>query len=82
MVSKREHDCEVLLGDDLEPTFANAIRIEDCAGDATECYLDFLLYIPNLDRAFVVSRIKIKREFLGTLREHLATSLGELLFQA
>lgn len=82
MPAKKDHECEVLLNDDLKAQFANAIRIEDNPDDPTECFLDFLLYAPAIDRAVVVSRIQIKRGFIAHLRDHLDNSLNEILFQA
>lgn len=73
--------CDVLLGDNLEPLSANAIRIADIEGLPSDCFLDFLTYIPHLDKAVVVSRIQIKRGFLPHLLDYLADNLGKPLLR-
>lgn len=62
--------------------FANAFRIMDNPGGKPECFLDFLLYSASENRARVVARIQVSREFLPTIRDRLDDVLLELAAQS
>ena len=54
--------------------FSNAFRVEE--GPGAECFLDFLLYSSVEDRAVVVARVRVPRDFLPLVHGRL----GEVLF--
>lgn len=56
-------------------TYANAFRVVEEAGP--DCFLDFLVYSANEQRAKVVSRVRIRRAFLESLRDTLAEAYVE-----
>lgn len=63
--------------DSPEPITANAFRVLDQPGDA-ECFLDFLAYDDARHEARVVSRLRVRREFLPAMRDRLSETLGEV----
>lgn len=46
--------------------FANAFRVVDEVGP--DCFLDFLIYLGQEHEAHVVSRVRIRKEFLSIVR--------------
>jgi len=56
-------------------TFSNAFRVVEEAGP--DCFLDFLVYSANEQRAKVVSRVRVRRAFIDAVRETLEDALGE-----
>lgn len=67
-------ECEV----DLNPqsvfgTFANAFRLLE-EGDG--CLLEFLVYSATEQRAEVVQRVQVRREFVPAIRDRMSESLG------
>lgn len=55
--------------------FANAFRIVDEVGP--DCFLDFMVYSADLHEATVVSRIRVRRDFLPSLRDSLSSAMAE-----
>jgi len=53
--------------------FANAFRVVEEAGD--DCFLDFLVYSEQEQEATVVSRVRIRREFLGAICDRLGEAM-------
>ncbi len=49
--------------------FANAFRIVEEAGP--DCFLDFMAYSAQEQRAEVVSRVRVRRAFLDSVRDLL-----------
>lgn len=63
-------DLEVELPLDLATgTYSNAFRVVEEAGP--DCFLDFLVYSANEQRAKVVSRVRVRRAFIEAVRETL-----------
>jgi len=56
--------------------FANAFRVLE--GDGEGCLLDFLVYSASANKASVVSRIRVRREFLPSIRDSLSMALTEV----
>ena len=56
---------------------ANAFRVLD-DGNGVSCFLDFLVYKPEKNKACVLSRIQINRGFLSVIRDRLDISLKEI----
>jgi hypothetical protein len=56
-------------------SFANAFRVVDEVGP--DCFLDFLVYSAAEREATVVARIRVRRDFLGAIRERLAEAMLE-----
>jgi len=74
--SRRVH-CEVDVKEGVQyGVYANAFRVLD-EGDG-DAVLDFCLYSATESKAVVVSRVRVKRDFLGSVRDRLSESLGEI----
>jgi len=56
---------------------ANAFRVLD-DGTGVSCFLDFLEYDPEENKARVISRIHISRGFLSAIQDRLNFSLREI----
>ena len=56
--------------------FANAFRVVSSEGE--ECVLDFLVWSAAENRASVVSRVRVRREFLTAIRDHLEELVEEV----
>lgn len=66
-----QEDFEIVVDDERKVgTFANAFRIVEEAGP--DCFLDFLVYSAQHQRAELVSRVRVRRAFLGAIRDSLA----------
>jgi hypothetical protein len=55
--------------------FANAFRVVEEVGP--DCFLDFMVYSADIQEATVISRVRVRREFLGSIRETLSTAMQE-----
>lgn len=55
--------------------FANAFRVIEEIGP--DCFLDFMVYSAEAKEATVVSRIRVRREFLGSIRTTLKKAMQE-----
>jgi len=55
--------------------FANAFRVVDEVGP--DCFLDFLVYSAAEGAATVVARVRVRRDFLGAIRERLGEAMLE-----
>jgi hypothetical protein len=70
-------DCEItFLEGGQFGHFANAFRVVDDSGP--DCFLDFLLYNYNENRAVIVSRIKISKDFIPSIRLRLEEAFSEI----
>lgn len=49
--------------------FANAFRIVEEVG--VDCFLDFMIYSAAEHEATVISRVRVRREFLPAIRQQL-----------
>jgi len=56
--------------------FANAFRVLE--GDDEGCLLDFLVFSASANKASVVSRIRVRREFLPAIRDSISMTLTEV----
>jgi hypothetical protein len=54
-------------------TFANAFRIVEETGP--DCFLDFMVYSASEEEATVVSRVRVRRQFLAEIRSQLGAAL-------
>ncbi len=71
----RHLDCPVHLGDQPPAgAFANAFRILSPEENG-DCVLEFLIFSPNAQKAYVVRRVRIRREFMPVVLGQIATSL-------
>lgn len=73
MAESSEFDTDLLIvvdDDEKLGTFANAFRVVEEAGP--DCFLDFLAYSAQEQRARVVSRVRVRRAFLPVIRDTLA----------
>jgi hypothetical protein len=55
--------------------FANAFRVVEEVGP--DCFLDFMIYSADLQEATVVSRVRVRREFLPNIRKTLSCAMEE-----
>lgn len=55
--------------------FANAFRIVEEVGP--DCFLDFIVFSGQEQKATVVSRIRVRKAFLPSLRSSLEEALSE-----
>jgi len=66
----------VNVGDDVKfGLFANAFRVVEEIGP--DCFLDFILYSATEKEATVVSRVRVRREFVPSIRETLSDAMKE-----
>lgn len=77
-MAEREQTTKVHVEEGVKfGTFANAFRVIDEVGP--DCFLDFMIYSSDLQEATVVSRVRVRREFLPSIRTTLSTAMKELL---
>jgi len=55
--------------------FANAFRVVEEVGP--DCFLDFMIYSADLQEATVVSRVRVRRDFLPHIRNTLTSAMEE-----
>jgi hypothetical protein len=53
--------------------FANAFRVVEEIGE--DCFLDFMVYSAQEEEAVVVSRVRVRRDFLAAIRDRLEEAL-------
>ena len=74
MSDQLKRDTKVKVEPDVKfGEFANAFRVVEEAGD--DCFLDFLVYSAQEEEAVVVSRVRIRREFLGAICDRLGEAM-------
>lgn len=54
-------------------TFANAFRVVEEVGP--DCFLDFMVYSASENEATVVSRVRVRREFIHEIRSQLKAAM-------
>ena len=70
-------DCEItFLEGGQFGHFANAFRVVDDTG--SDCFLDFLLYNYLENRAVIVSRVKIAKDFIPSIKLRLSEAFSEI----
>ena len=66
----------VTVGEDVKfGEFANAFRVVEEIGP--DCFLDFIEYSADLKEARVVSRVRVRREFLPSICETLSNAMRQ-----
>lgn len=65
-----------IVGAQREGPSANAFRVVDHPGP--ECFLDFLAYDEGTRVAEIVTRVRVRREFLPIIRNQLDKSIAPL----
>lgn len=69
-----EIGCEIEISEEQSfGVFANSFRI--VPDTQYECYLDFLVYSATNNRAKVLSRIRVRNDFLVTIKDRLNSLL-------
>ncbi len=72
----RHLDLPVHLGDQSPAgVFANAFRILS-PPDTDECVLEFLIFSPAEQKAYVVHRVRLSRELVPVVQRQIRLSLG------
>lgn len=73
-MSGSEKNTKVRIEPDVKfGEFANAFRVvEEVGGD---CFLDFMVYSAQAEEAVVVSRVRVRREFLTAIQDRLKEAL-------
>lgn len=75
-MSQSERITKVRVEEDLKfGLFANAFRIVNEVGP--DCFLDFMVYSSDAHEATVVSRVRVRREFLPSIRRSLSSAMEE-----
>ena len=59
--------------------FANAFRVVEEVGP--DCFLDFMIFSADAQEATVVSRVRVRREFLPSIRKTLSCAMEEFPVQ-
>jgi len=55
--------------------FSNAFRVVEEVGP--DCFLDFMIYSEDAQEATVVSRVRVRRVFLDSIRKTLSAAIEE-----
>jgi len=75
-MAKAPHITKVNVADDVKfGQFANAFRVVEEVGP--DCFLDFMVYSAAEKEATVVSRVRVRQEFLPIIRETLSDAMEE-----
>jgi len=56
--------------------YANAFRVVEDPDTPSDCFLDFLLTSPVEKAAYVVTRVRLRKEFLSEVASHLAKNFS------
>ncbi len=77
MPKLRHLDLPVHLGDQSPAgAFANAFRILNPTDTDGDYVLEFLIFSPSAQKAFVVRRLRLHRDFVPVVRGEIARALG------
>jgi hypothetical protein len=75
-MSESQRITKVNVGEDVKfGLFANAFRVVEEVGP--DCFLDFMVYSAAEKEATVVSRVRVRREFVPSIRETLSEAMEE-----
>ena len=75
-MAESPHITKVNVTEDVKfGEFANAFRVVEEVGP--DCFLDFMVYSAAEKEATVVSRVRVRREFLPSIRETLSDAMEE-----
>ncbi len=58
-------------------TFANAVRVVEEVGP--DCFLDFIVYSGQERKGVVVSRLRVRKEFLPAIQSTLDQAIKEFM---
>jgi hypothetical protein len=73
-MSDSERSTRVKVESDVKfGEFANAFRVVEEIGE--DCFLDFMVYSAQEEEAVVVSRVRVRRDFLAAIRDRLEEAL-------
>ncbi len=56
--------------------YSNAFRIVEDKDTPSDCFIDFLITSPTEKKAFVTTRIRVRKEFLYEMVRHLMKNFG------
>ena len=56
--------------------YSNAFRIVEDSDTPSDCFIDFLITSPTEEKAFVTTRIRVRKEFLYEMVRHLMKNFG------
>lgn len=56
--------------------YSNAFRIVEDSDTPSDCFIDFLITSPTEEKAFVTTRIRVRKEFLYEMVQHLMKNFG------
>ena len=75
----RRIECEVdFRGSPAIGEYANAFRVVPDAATDDDFFLDFLVYSDEDSKAYLVSRVRIRKDFLGAIQARLGEALEEI----
>lgn len=73
-MSDRERTTKVKVEPEVKfGEFANAFRVVEEIGE--DCFLDFMVYSAQAEEAVVVSRVRVRRDFLAAIRDRLGEAV-------
>ena len=56
--------------------YSNAFRIVEDSDTPSDCFIDFLITSPTEEKAFVTTRVRVRKEFLYEMVRHLMKNFG------
>ena len=56
--------------------YSNAFRIVEDSDTPSDCFIDFLITSPSEEKAFVTTRVRVRKEFLYEMVQHLMKNFG------
>lgn len=75
-MSSTRVECEIIVPDGVQiGEYANAFRVLPEVNE--DCILDFLNYSVNAGQARVVTRVRVRRDFIGAVQDRLREFLVE-----
>jgi hypothetical protein len=75
-MSESESTTKIKVDEDLRfGSFANAFRVVEEVGP--DCFLDFMVYSAVEDEATVVSRVRVRRDFIPAIRNKMRDAMRD-----
>lgn len=71
-------DYKVEFSKETKPigVYSNAFRVVEDKDTPSDCFIDFLITSPSEKKAFVTTRVRVRKEFLYEMVAHLMKNFG------
>lgn len=56
--------------------YSNAFRIVEDSDTPSDCFIDFIITSPSEQKAFITTRVRVRKEFLYEMVIHLVKNFG------